>query len=598
MSDATESRLTDASRTAEWTAEATPTAHRTSTSSERRRRAADAPRGSLTRSRSTSRRGAASSCRGTGGPAVEPRRAAARRSRRSCSSSSRRRAWPRWRRRWSRPTDAVQDAIDALRAVLRRAQRRHRAARDRRRGADLHPQRARRRRRAVPARRPAQPADPGRARDPGRDRLPPAGHPGAGVGDPWRQRRRRRAHPARPRPGRRGRARDPETGGGLFRTTELFLEKMGLRSLDELPSLAPLLPDIDGLDDVDREPTNCDRDLRRVMTTMTAADDGIRLQKVLAAAGVGLAPQVRGADRRGPGDRRRARSASWAPACDPETAVIHVDGDRVIVRDDWCYLALNKPRGVLSAMCDDRGRPTVGDLVARPSRAAVPRRPAGRRQRGPAAADERRRPRAPADAPVVRGAQDLPGHRARARCRKDVGRRLLAGVELDDGPAKADEFRVVQTEGERAIVEVVLHEGRKHIVRRMLAEVGHPVERLVRTRIGPVHLGGQRPGTLRPLTRQELAELHRTAETGARPRGAEASRRPGGHRSHGSTGGARARSRSSRRPGRDPGRHVRAGDRGAAAQRDRPGRPHQHRVHRDARPHAPSSRPTPRACSG
>jgi 23S rRNA pseudouridine2605 synthase len=96
---------------------------------------------------------------------------------------------------------------------------------------------------------------------------------------------------------------------------------------------------------------------------------------------------------------------------------------------------------------------------------------------------------------------------------KQVARQLRAGVQLEDGPAAVDSFRVVQVHGKQAIVEVVLHEGRKHIVRRLLDEVGHPVTRLVRTRIGPVHLGGQRAGTLRPLTRGDLADLHRLAES-------------------------------------------------------------------------------------
>ncbi|MGH3488674.1 MAG: pseudouridine synthase, partial [Actinopolymorphaceae bacterium] len=75
------------------------------------------------------------------------------------------------------------------------------------------------------------------------------------------------------------------------------------------------------------------------------------------------------------------------------------------------------------------------------------------------------------------------------------------------GVARADAFRVVQRFEGRALVELVLHEGRKHIVRRMLAEVGHPVRRLVRTSVGPVKLGDLRPGTLRPLTQQELRVL-------------------------------------------------------------------------------------------
>jgi 23S rRNA pseudouridine2605 synthase len=103
---------------------------------------------------------------------------------------------------------------------------------------------------------------------------------------------------------------------------------------------------------------------------------------------------------------------------------------------------------------------------------------------------------------------------------RDVGRRLRAGVRLDDKaddresdrPVTVDAFRVVQTQGRQAIVEIVLHEGRKHVVRRVLAQVGHPVTRLVRTAIGPVRLGGQRAGTLRPLTGAEVAALYRAAE--------------------------------------------------------------------------------------
>ena len=68
---------------------------------------------------------------------------------------------------------------------------------------------------------------------------------------------------------------------------------------------------------------------------------------------------------------------------------------------------------------------------------------------------------------------------------RDLGRRLQAGVELEDGVAVADKFRVLEQSAGRAMVEITLHEGRKHIVRRMLAEVGHPVSRLLRTTVGP-----------------------------------------------------------------------------------------------------------------
>jgi 23S rRNA pseudouridine2605 synthase len=88
-----------------------------------------------------------------------------------------------------------------------------------------------------------------------------------------------------------------------------------------------------------------------------------------------------------------------------------------------------------------------------------------------------------------------------------LGRDLAAGVVLDDGPVRVDGFRVLERTGRRALVEVVLHEGRKHIVRRLLGHVGHPVQRLARTAIGPVRLGALRPGQYRELTVEELGTL-------------------------------------------------------------------------------------------
>jgi 23S rRNA pseudouridine2605 synthase len=243
--------------------------------------------------------------------------------------------------------------------------------------------------------------------------------------------------------------------------------------------------------------------------------EGVRLQKVLASAGVGsrrACEELIAAGR----VTVDGEVAVLGRRVDAMTAVIHVDGDRVTVRDDLVYLALNKPRGILSAMSDDRGRKTVGDLVGdHPERLFH----VGRLDSDSEGlllltndGDLAHRLMHPSFGVMKTYLATVPGP-----VDKTVGRRLKAGVVLEDGPAAVDSFRVVQEEGERAIVEVVLHEGRKHIVRRLLAEVGHPVSRLVRTRIGPVNLGGQKPGTLRPLTRAELATLHRLAEDAPNP---------------------------------------------------------------------------------
>jgi 23S rRNA pseudouridine2605 synthase len=199
------------------------------------------------------------------------------------------------------------------------------------------------------------------------------------------------------------------------------------------------------------------------------------------------------------------RVAEMGLRIDPATAVVHVDGARINVRDDLVYLALNKPRGMLSAMSDSRGRPTVGDLVAaRPQRLFH----IGRLDNDSEGlllltndGELAHRLMHPSFGVAKTYLATVP-----APIGRDVARRLRAGVDLDDGPARVDSFRIVQTSGERAIVEVVLHEGRKHIVRRL------PVERLVRTAIGPVRLGGLRAGSLRELSRGELADLHRLVD--------------------------------------------------------------------------------------
>jgi 23S rRNA pseudouridine2605 synthase len=93
---------------------------------------------------------------------------------------------------------------------------------------------------------------------------------------------------------------------------------------------------------------------------------------------------------------------------------------------------------------------------------------------------------------------------------RDLGKRLRAGVELEDGPVAVDSFRLVDSMPGRSMVELTLHEGRKHVVRRLLEEVGFPVQRLVRTAFGEVSLGDQRPGRFRPLNQAEIGALYRS----------------------------------------------------------------------------------------
>jgi 23S rRNA pseudouridine2605 synthase len=241
--------------------------------------------------------------------------------------------------------------------------------------------------------------------------------------------------------------------------------------------------------------------------------DGIRLQKVLASAGVGsrrhgeeliAAGRVRV-------DGKVVREQGMR--VDPEQAVIEVDGERVVTRTGMVHLAFNKPRGVLSAMSDDRGRPTVADYVT---------------EHGPGLFHVGRLDADSEGLLIVTNDGDL-AHRlthpsfgvsktylveVTGPLGRDTMRRLTKPIELGDGPATVDSARIIDEAptGNRVLIEIVIHEGRKHVVRRVMDAVGHPVRRLVRTEIGPVHVGTLRAGRVRHLTRHEVAVLYRSTE--------------------------------------------------------------------------------------
>jgi 23S rRNA pseudouridine2605 synthase len=238
-----------------------------------------------------------------------------------------------------------------------------------------------------------------------------------------------------------------------------------------------------------------------------ASGELIRLQKVLASAGVGSRRACEILIATGRVSVDGVVVDQLGARVDPGTAEVAVDGRRVSVRPGLVYLALNKPRGILSAMSDDRGRATVGDLVRdRPERLF---------HVGRLDSDSEGLLLLTNDGPLANGlmhpSQGVPKTylaEVEGSVSRDITRTLLHGVELDDGFIRVDTVRIIERLGERTLVEVVLHEGRNRIVRRLLAAVGHPVRRLVRTAIGPLQLGGQRPGVLRELSQDEVSSLY------------------------------------------------------------------------------------------
>ena len=234
--------------------------------------------------------------------------------------------------------------------------------------------------------------------------------------------------------------------------------------------------------------------------------EGIRLQRVLAAAGLGSRRACELLIEEGRVEVDGAQVRTQGMRVNPDKAVIRVDGMRIASAPDHVYLALNKPRGVVSTMSDPQGRPSLQEYVNdREARLFH----VGRLDTDTEGlllltndGELAHRLSHPSYEVVKVYLAEVQGPIAR-----DVGKRLKAGIELDDGVAHADRFRIVNTSGGRYMVEVSLHEGRKHVVRRMLDAVGHPVTRLVRTDVGPISIGNLKPGKHRRLSQQEVGAL-------------------------------------------------------------------------------------------
>jgi 23S rRNA pseudouridine2605 synthase len=243
----------------------------------------------------------------------------------------------------------------------------------------------------------------------------------------------------------------------------------------------------------------------------TGEPHGVRLQKVLSQAGIAsrrLAEKMI-VDGRVEVDGQLV--TELGTRVDPDASVIRVDGARIVLDDSLVYLALNKPRGMHSTMSDDHGRPCIGDLVEH-------------RVRGNKKLFHVGRLDADTEGLILLTNDGELAHRlmhpsyevpktylatVNGSVPRGLGKKLRAGIELDDGPVAVDDFAVVDAIPGKTLIRVTLHEGRKRIVRRMLAEVGFPVQTLVRTDIGTVSLGDQRPGSIRALRRNEIGELYK-----------------------------------------------------------------------------------------
>lgn len=247
------------------------------------------------------------------------------------------------------------------------------------------------------------------------------------------------------------------------------------------------------------------------MTLETDADGLIRLQKLLAMSNVASRRKCEELMLDGQVEVDGEVITRLGTKVDPRTAVIRVAGKRLPPVSEKVYLVLNKPRGVVSTMSDPEGRRTLGDLVAdRPERLFH----VGRLDTDTSGlilltndgdfAQRMAHPSYEVDKTYV---AEVEGELYRRTIKQ-----LLEGVTLDDGPVTVRKARIVEATASRSIVELVIHEGRNRIVRRLLDHVGHPVRRLTRTAIGPVVLGRLGVGEMRDLTLDELGDLLDSAQ--------------------------------------------------------------------------------------
>lgn len=237
-----------------------------------------------------------------------------------------------------------------------------------------------------------------------------------------------------------------------------------------------------------------------------ASVDGVRLQKVLAQAGVA---SRRVSEELIADGRVRVNGVvvrEMGARIDPGSDLVDVDGVAVQVESGMRYVMLNKPTGVVSTMRDERGRPDLNQYTA-----GWPERlyNVGRLD-----AETSGLLILTNDGPLAHvlahpsyGVTKVYIAKVSGRVGAQTIARLTRGIELEDGPVAADRARLLDGSGGTSLVELTLHSGRNRIVRRMMAEVGHPVRELVRRQFGPLHLGALPAGQARELTKVERGAL-------------------------------------------------------------------------------------------
>ena len=235
----------------------------------------------------------------------------------------------------------------------------------------------------------------------------------------------------------------------------------------------------------------------------------IRLQKLLAQAGFGSRRKCEQMITDGRVEIDGELVTELGTRVDPDRQRVRVDGSRVHVNKNHVTLALNKPKRVLSAMDDPKGRFTLRDIVGDKYERIFHMGRLDYDSEGlilmtndGELSQHVMHPRYEVEKTYI---ATLEGKISGTVCRRLV----TTGVQLDDGWIKLDRCSIIDSNRDTTIVRVVLHSGKNRIVRRIFGSIGFPVKRLVRTQIGPIKLGELKPGSYRVLSQTEIRSLQK-----------------------------------------------------------------------------------------
>jgi len=245
---------------------------------------------------------------------------------------------------------------------------------------------------------------------------------------------------------------------------------------------------------------------------VSEAADGVRLQKVLAQAGIGSRRACEALIGEGRVEVNSEVVTEQGRRVDPERDVIRVDGARIPPPRRHLYLVLNKPRGVVVTMDDPEGRRTVADVLAEGASRSL------KKERlfhvGRLDTDSEGLLILTNDGDFAHKLAHPSYQVPKTYIVEVTGvvspqtlRRLRRGITLEDGPVRPTSVKIISSAGEKSLLKITLQEGRNRIVRRTMEAVGHPVRRLSRIGIGPVRLGNLQAGEYRELTAEELGGL-------------------------------------------------------------------------------------------